>query len=334
MIKELGQGTYGCVYAAQHVETNEKVAIKKVGLYFPEEDRDSSSGVSVSVLRESATLKALSHPGIVSLIEIISTNDSLMYVLEMCDGGTLSERITDLKTRMSSMPWDMLRSFTRQIVDAMAYMHSCRIAHRDLKPLNIVLQGQNTVKLCDFGMSRAVKTSMIPNDASIHDDPRSMYTTGCTTMMYRPPELLLNAKHYNPFSLDRWSIGCIIAEMICLEPLVRCRSDKDCVQRICFLFGTPTEASWPGITKLMGTPGRTKPLRNAESVFIAFKRMVPPDVMAIMNGMLSVNPYQRMTVSEALRLMKETEEDEWRQAEAVQQRKGSKRRKIEFIAPE
>ena len=334
VLKVLGKGGYGCVYEAQHKENNVHFAIKRVSLYYPEDDTELSNGISVDVLRESSALKVLSHPGIIGLVDIITQPKHLMYVLELCDGGDLSTRIADLREQMSTMPWDMLRSFTRQIIEATAYMHSCRIAHRDIKTLNIVIQGQHTLKICDFGMSRQVKTGIIPNDATIHDNPRNAYTTGCTTLWYRPPELLMNAKHYNPFSLDLWSIGCVIAEMIRLEPLIMKGTEKESIKYVFRMFGTPTETTWPGVTKLLRTQHSIIPQRNAEELFVNFKDVVPPDVMVVMNGMLSVNPYKRMSASEALRHMKETEEAEWKKAKSIHDRKENgdrKRRRIEFI---
>jgi serine/threonine protein kinase len=291
-------------------------------------------GINVSVLRESAVLRSLKHPGIVELIDIVQSGNKMMFILELCGGGTLRSFVNGFESRggLRPLPWDQLRQFTRQLVEAVAYMHGCRIAHRDIKPDNIVLHGSYTVKLCDFGMARVVRTSLVPNDMSIQDDSNFTYTTKCTTLGFRPPELIMEAKNYDPYSVDRWGLGCVIAEMVQLRQLVCDKSEVFALQHIFQLLGTPTETTWPGVSMLKGLEStRIWPQRTARLLFSSMWVFVPPDVMTVMDRMLRVVPYKRMMVSQALKLMKKTADDEWEKAESLYQRKErsiNKRRRI------
>jgi serine/threonine protein kinase len=329
--RQIGQGGYGTVYCAENPRLAKTVAIKCVRMYGPGED--ASAGLCVTVLRESAALRTLRHPGVVELVDVILGNGAVFYVLEMCHEGDLNGLVSELrKRRMTSMPWDMLRSFTEQLLEAVSYIHSCRVAHRDIKPSNILLKDERTLKLCDFGMSRTVRVGRVATEA-IADDPDHRYTGTCTTLGFRPPELLMSSDAgYSPFCVDRWGLGCVIAEMIQLYPLV-CNTDEAAsLAHIFRLFGTPTEATWPGVSRLMPAVLKIWPQLSARQYLASFRALVPPDVMAVADGLLRVRPSARMLPSRALVLMDRTADDEWAQAEAVVRRKaGGKRRRVDGL---
>lgn len=92
----------------------------------------------------------------------------------------------------------------KQLVDSMAYLHSHRILHRDLKPQNLLIDKEGHIKLADFGLSRSFSL------------PIRTYTHEVITMWYRAPELLLGSKIYCT-GIDIWSLGCIMAEMVLRE---------------------------------------------------------------------------------------------------------------------
>ena len=102
-----------------------------------------------------------------------------------------------------------------QIISGIAYCHTHRILHRDLKPQNLLID-KNTkeLKLADFGLARAF------------DIPIKRYTHEVVTLWYRCPEILLGQKAY-ALGVDLWSTGCIFAEMVQRRPLFMGDSEID-----------------------------------------------------------------------------------------------------------
>jgi serine/threonine protein kinase len=308
---QIGQGGYGTIYRAEIPQLAQAVAIKCVQKYANTKDMDF--GLNVTVLRESAALRMLRHPGVVKLIDIVMGDTHVLFAMEICDHGDLNDYMCDMRKRgLTSMPWDTLRSFTEQLLEATAYVHSCRIAHRDIKPSNVLLKDAHTLKLCDFGMCRTICTARLPSGQALFDDPNHKYTGLCTTLGFRPPELLMSsayASSYNPYCVDRWSLGCVIAEIILMRPLVWNTTEAESLAHIFQLFGTPTEDTWPGVSRLMpNTATKLWPQVSARQRLV--RARIPPDVLAAADGLLRVSPSARMTPSSVLSLMRSTASDE------------------------
>ena len=98
-----------------------------------------------------------------------------------------------------------LKNLAYQMLAGIHYLHSNFILHRDLKPDNLMLASDGTLKIIDFGMARSYGQEM----------PFSQFQI---TFVYRPPEIFFGASYYGP-SADIWSAGCIMAEMLIKRPL-------------------------------------------------------------------------------------------------------------------
>jgi cyclin-dependent kinase 2 len=122
--------------------------------------------------------------------------------------------------------------FFYQMLVGLGTIHSHRIVHRDMKPQNVLIQG-NTVKLADFGLARAFSV------------PIRVYTHEVVTLWYRAPEILLGARLYST-PVDLWSVACIFVEMLNGRALFPGDSEIDELYKIFRVLGTPSDATWPG----------------------------------------------------------------------------------------
>jgi len=230
-LEKVGEGTYGVVYKARDVTSNEIVALKKIRLEAEDE------GVPSTAIREISLLKELKDENVVRLLDIVHADQKLYLVFEFLD--------VDLKRYMefgnqngTPMSLDIVKKFTHQLSSGLLYCHSHRILHRDLKPQNLLIDKHNNLKLADFGLARAFGI------------PMRTYTHEVVTLWYRAPEVLLGARHYST-AIDMWSVGCIMAEMVNKgHALFPGDSEIDQIFKIFRILGTPNEETWPGVRSL------------------------------------------------------------------------------------
>ncbi|KAG9312751.1 hypothetical protein JVU11DRAFT_7185 [Chiua virens] len=226
-----GEGTYGVVYKARDVTTNQIVALKKIRLEAEDE------GVPSTAIREISLLKELKDDNIVRLLDIVHADQKLYLVFEFLDVD-LKRYMEHANTSGTPISIDISKKFTHQLSSGLLYCHSHRILHRDLKPQNLLIDKRNNLKLADFGLARAFGI------------PMRTYTHEVVTLWYRAPEVLLGSRHYST-AIDMWSVGCIFAEMVMRgNPLFPGDSEIDQIFKIFRIMGTPNEQIWPGISQL------------------------------------------------------------------------------------
>lgn len=175
-----------------HTITGAKVAIKIL-----EKKCILKKNDFIRVLREISLLKAMRHPNIIQLYEIIETPKQLYLIMEYAAHGELFDYIV-LHKRVDEST--ALRLF-RQIVSGMAYLHSQSIIHRDLKPENLLLDSNDNIKIVDFGLSNRAPGNCL-------------LKTACGSPCYAPPEMLLGKKYKGP-PADIWSCGVVLYALLC-----------------------------------------------------------------------------------------------------------------------
>lgn len=226
-LEKVGEGTYGVVYKAKDRATGEIVALKKIRLESEDE------GIPGTAIREIALLKELQHPNVVKLYDVVHTDKKLTLVFEFLD--------LDLKKYLDQteggIELSIMKSFLYQLCRSIAYCHSQRILHRDLKPQNLLINREGELKLADFGLARAFGI------------PIRQFTHEVVTLWYRAPDVLMGNRRYST-PVDVWSIGCILAEMYNGRPLFPGANDADQLDHIFRALGTPNERIFPSIVHL------------------------------------------------------------------------------------
>ncbi|KAL3073672.1 hypothetical protein niasHT_039212 [Heterodera trifolii] len=275
--EKIGEGTYGIVFKVRMRANGETKALKQIRL------NSGNDGVPSTCIREISLLKELSHPNIVRLDDVkIHKGRRLFLVFEYID-----QDLKMLLERLSprSVPINYVKSFVWQLLQALTYCHTHRVVHRDLKPQNLLVKNDGTIKLADFGLARSFSL------------PSRCYTHEVVTLWYRAPEILLGAQFYST-AVDIWSLACIFAECIRNEPLFRGDSEIDQLFRIFQLLGTPNSKNWPGVERLNDFRGNF-PKWTRKSLKELFKSL-SEDGVDLLDQMLIYPPMDRVTAKLAL----------------------------------
>ncbi|CUA70674.1 carbon catabolite-derepressing protein kinase [Rhizoctonia solani] len=191
IIKDIGEGTFGKVKLAVHTLTQAKVALK-----FISKERINALNMRTRVGREVSYLRLLRHPHIIKLYEIITTPTDIVMVIEYAEGELFNFIVEN--GRMSEVA---ARQFFQQMMCAIDYSHRLKVVHRDLKPENVLLDGQNNVKIADFGLSNVMTDG-------------DFLKTSCGSPNYAAPEVI-GGKLYAGPEIDVWSCGVILYVMLC-----------------------------------------------------------------------------------------------------------------------
>uniref|UniRef100_A0A8C4IXU2 Maternal embryonic leucine zipper kinase n=1 Tax=Dicentrarchus labrax TaxID=13489 RepID=A0A8C4IXU2_DICLA len=192
LYETIGSGGFAKVKLGRHILTGEKVAIKIMN---KKDLGDDLPRVKVEI----EAMKSLSHQHVCRLYHVIETSTQIFMVLEYCTGGELFDYII-AKDRLSE---EETRVFFRQIVSAMAYVHSQGYAHRDLKPENLLIDEDHNLKLIDFGLCAKPKGGL-----------NYELMTCCGSPAYAAPELI-QGKAYIGSEADVWSMGVLLFALLC-----------------------------------------------------------------------------------------------------------------------
>jgi serine/threonine protein kinase len=135
-----------------------------------------------------------------------------------------------------------------QLLQGLAHLHELGIIHRDIKPHNLLVSRSGTAKICDLGLCR-LSPDLLPRTAGKPAEEAHNWTVQVGTHYYRAPELLLGDRGYTK-AIDIWAAGCVMAELLCGEPLFPGTGDFELLGFISNLLGSPSEENWPGISQL------------------------------------------------------------------------------------
>uniref|UniRef100_W5L7K1 Serine/threonine kinase 33 n=1 Tax=Astyanax mexicanus TaxID=7994 RepID=W5L7K1_ASTMX len=202
---KLGQGSFGVVCEATHIETQKKWAIKKVN-----KEKAGSSGVKL-LEREVSILKRVNHAHIIHLEEVFETPKKMYLVMELCEGGEL-KRLLRKNKRFSE---EETRHIISSLAEAIVYLHKKDIVHRDLKLENILVKSyQSDHDNCCFFLSQVTDFGLSVQKGGVGSE--NMLQATCGTPTYMAPEVI-NGHQYSQ-QCDVWSIGVIMYTLLCGEP--------------------------------------------------------------------------------------------------------------------
>eukprot|EP00908_Phaeocystis_cordata_P012386 Transcript_23367.p1 GENE.Transcript_23367~~Transcript_23367.p1 ORF type:complete len:612 (+),score=220.11 Transcript_23367:148-1983(+) len=271
----------------RNVQTGTRAVLKTV--------RFDPEGVPVVALREIALLKALSHPNLVELkgawcggphSEVVDNPCYVSLVYEYVEAN-LRHVIRSLAPAV--LPLAAVKAVAFQALRGLNWCHHSNVLHRDLTPHNLrFCPATGTVKLTGFELAREI--------GSVHKEKASL-THEVVTLWYRAPEVLLGSEHYSS-PLDAWSMGAVLAELATGIPLLPGDSEIGQLVKTFKLFGTPTDATWPGVSAL---PNFAPTFPSFQPTSLEEKLpQLAGDGVALVKSLMQHDPKRRLLLVDAL----------------------------------
>ena len=203
----IGQGSFGCVYLALHAVTGELLAVKQVEAPNANSNSQSDSrkkSMIEALKREISLLRDLRHPNIVQYLGCGSSAEYLNIFLEYVPGGSVQTMLNSY----GALPEPLVRSFVKQILNGLSYLHNRDIIHRDIKGANILVDNKGTIKISDFGISKKLEATNILNGANNNKHRPSLQGS----VFWMAPEVVKQTSYTR--KADIWSLGCLVVEMM------------------------------------------------------------------------------------------------------------------------
>ena len=203
VLKLIGKGSFSKVYLVKNRLNHKIYSMKKLDKPFIKRTRQEQH-----IINERILLSKMNYPFLVKLFCCFQDQEHLYFILEFIQGGELffhlhrEIRFDDEKTRF----------YIAELILVLNFLHNNKVIYRDIKPENILLDLEGHIKLTDFGLSRLC--------SGINE---KVFTI-CGTPYYIAPEIIEN-KGYNN-SVDWWSLGCLMYEMLNGKPLFNFSSGK------------------------------------------------------------------------------------------------------------
>ena len=278
----LGKGTFGVVYRAKEEKSDDFIAIKRVF-----QDKKYKN-------RELDILKELNHPNIISLKHFFYTkvengqNGLEIYLNCVMDyfPQTLARILsTNFQSRKQLEPF-IAKLYAYQMLSSLKYLHSKNIAHRDIKPQNILVNPKNNkIKLCDFGSAKKIEQG------------QKSIAYICSRF-YRAPELIFGATDYT-CQIDVWSIGCVITELVLGRPIFPGATTSDQLVEIIRILGTPTKDDICSMNPHF-KDHKFPDIKPVPFEKILKNRIIPEYFLDLISKLLVYNPTKRLTAEKAL----------------------------------
>ena len=218
ILERLGAGGMGEVYRARDTRLEREVALKTLSL-----ELGSQPEALARFEQEARSACALNHPNIVTIYELGHVNGTRYISMELVTGETVRELLTS-----GPIPFRKAVAIATQVADALAKAHAIGIVHRDLKPENLMVSGNSTAKILDFGLAKLLGVK----PASDSDASTSITEQGTVlgTVGYMSPEQATGGEL--DFRSDQFSFGSVLYEMVTGFPAFRKKTHAETIAAI------------------------------------------------------------------------------------------------------
>ena len=188
----IGKGAFGKVNLGLHILTGRIVAIKSFN-----KKKFTKESYKNKIMNEINLMKNLKHFSVVKLLDTIETEKYILLIMENVLGGDL---LTFIKKR-NKLQEKTAKFIFKQLLQSIKYIHSKNIVHRDIKLDNILIDLNNNIKLCDFGVGKYISNN------------NEILSEQCGTPAYIAPEVV-SGEGYSGFPVDIWSSGVVLYSLL------------------------------------------------------------------------------------------------------------------------
>jgi serine/threonine protein kinase len=199
LLKRLGAGALGVVYAGEQIGMKRKVAVKLLSA-----KAAADPEVVARFEREAKLCAQIRHDGVVAVFNCGTEHNVHYLVMELVQGGTLATVIEE----QGRLPWKTACQYILQVADGLKYCHNQSIIHRDIKPANILVETGAKAKLADLGLGK-----QLDSDVSSSTNGLTMQGVAMGSPAYMPPEQIRSAKDATPVS-DLYALGATLYQCL------------------------------------------------------------------------------------------------------------------------
>jgi predicted ATPase/class 3 adenylate cyclase/DNA-binding CsgD family transcriptional regulator len=196
LLKLIGRGSFAEVYLGEHQHLNTQAAIKVLNTHFTSEDKDR-------FYAEARTIARLTHPHIVRILDFDVSDGFPFLIMEYAPNGTLRQR----HPKGTRVPLDIVVSYIKQVANALQYIHTQKLIHRDVKPESMLLGSNNEILLSEFGTAIIAQST---RSAQTRQPQEVM-----ESVIYMAPEQLMGKPR--PAS-DQYALAVVAYEWLSGDP--------------------------------------------------------------------------------------------------------------------
>lgn len=193
---KIGKGSFSSVRLAKYISKNQNVQVLACKVI--DVRKGTEEFIKKFFPRELNVLMKIRHPHVIRIHSILKRERMVFIFMDYAEGGDLLKYIN----KHGIVKESQAKRWFAQLVNALKYLHSIDIAHRDLKCENILISKKGTLLLADFGFARVCG-----------EENGNFSNTFCGSAAYAAPEVILG-KPYNPMWADVWSLGIILYVML------------------------------------------------------------------------------------------------------------------------